>query len=533
ETVKKRLCRFQGPQRSRGTFGNPRCQLAPPEHRTVAVKVLERLEHREIDDETGEIRDDEVSVLRALAHPNLLRVFEVVKSHEEVYIITEFAAGGTLSGHALERPQGPWIAGAMQQVVSVVAYCHRHYVLHGDLKPENVLISRHTTRRLAAVHRLRLRPHGRLHRLRARRGARGPPLHSPRGHTRGGALPEERHLHAGRDGLRAPHRRVAAVLLRQGRDHVHGLLQPEAGRRAGAHPVAEGPGRQGPRPAGQGRGAARPGDRARHAVAQCRGQAHGGRGAGLLLAPGGAPALQERLRRHAAVRREQRLGPVGAPAPAVCGAAPGPRGHVLDVALHARPHRLRPRAGPRARRQAALPADGRARRRPDRPRAVLQGRPAGRPRRGVRQEHLQGGGHPRAGLRGLPQHRDAVPRPAVLHRGGAALRAALLPEPRGGAPPRGGARGRAGGAGQRPARDPVEAARREDPALDAGRRGAPEARGARDHAGPAAAAAARRARGAPARAARAAEQNPGARIAARPSSAALPPRRADATPDCL
>lgn len=107
--------------------------------RLVAVKQLERLSYLEdeYDDEQSE-----VSVLRALAHPNLLRVFEVVKSRDHIHIITELASGGTLSSYARknEDSRNKWIPGCMQQIVSAVAYCHNLHVLHGDLKPENVLI---------------------------------------------------------------------------------------------------------------------------------------------------------------------------------------------------------------------------------------------------------------------------------------------------------------------------------------------------------------------------------------------------------
>ena len=60
--------------------------------RQVAVKHLERLDPEE------EGAGDEVSVLRALAHPNLLRVFEVVKFPREVLIVTELAPGSKHKG---------------------------------------------------------------------------------------------------------------------------------------------------------------------------------------------------------------------------------------------------------------------------------------------------------------------------------------------------------------------------------------------------------------------------------------------------
>ena len=84
--------------------------------RPVAIKHLERLDAEE------EGQGDEVSVLRALAHPNLLRIFEVVKFPGEVLIVTELAEQGSLSTYAAAAaatPQlegAPWIAGAKLKI---------------------------------------------------------------------------------------------------------------------------------------------------------------------------------------------------------------------------------------------------------------------------------------------------------------------------------------------------------------------------------------------------------------------------------
>eukprot|EP00928_Gymnodinium_smaydae_P031917 TRINITY_DN23269_c0_g1_i1.p1 TRINITY_DN23269_c0_g1~~TRINITY_DN23269_c0_g1_i1.p1 ORF type:complete len:1024 (-),score=245.41 TRINITY_DN23269_c0_g1_i1:144-3215(-) len=111
-------------------------------NREVAVKQLERLECEDNgDDEEEKSCSDEVGTLRALAHPNLLRVFEVVKSIDHVLIVSELAPGGTLSRYLSKQGPGTWINGATQQIGSAVAYCHRQFVMHGDLKPENVLVS--------------------------------------------------------------------------------------------------------------------------------------------------------------------------------------------------------------------------------------------------------------------------------------------------------------------------------------------------------------------------------------------------------
>ncbi|KAK1858295.1 hypothetical protein I4F81_000904 [Pyropia yezoensis] len=79
--------------------------------------------------------------MRALRHPNIVALKEVLSSARKVYMVMELVRGGELYW-ALQREE---LAEAtarryFQQLVDAVDYCHRRGVYHRDLKPENLLL---------------------------------------------------------------------------------------------------------------------------------------------------------------------------------------------------------------------------------------------------------------------------------------------------------------------------------------------------------------------------------------------------------
>jgi hypothetical protein len=76
---------------------------------------------------------------RAIVHPNVCRVFDVVRSDERWFLSMEYAAGGSLRAAMLEgRPASERIADA-RAIIAGVAAIHAAGLVHRDLKPENIL----------------------------------------------------------------------------------------------------------------------------------------------------------------------------------------------------------------------------------------------------------------------------------------------------------------------------------------------------------------------------------------------------------
>ena len=105
-----------------------------------AMKIIDKSSN--CSDETDKEILNEITILRTLDHPNILKIFEFYSTKESYSIVTELCRGGELFQEIIDR--GPfneiYSAYVMLQIFSAINYCHSMKIVHRDLKPENILI---------------------------------------------------------------------------------------------------------------------------------------------------------------------------------------------------------------------------------------------------------------------------------------------------------------------------------------------------------------------------------------------------------
>mmetsp|Transcript_128060 Transcript_128060/g.362491 ORF Transcript_128060/g.362491 Transcript_128060/m.362491 type:complete len:463 (-) Transcript_128060:91-1479(-) len=85
---------------------------------------------------------EEVAILRMLDHPNICKLLDVLEDDEYVHFVLEHIEGGDLCDYLLANgPMEERLVGMIaQQVFGALLHCHEdHHVIHGDLKPENIM----------------------------------------------------------------------------------------------------------------------------------------------------------------------------------------------------------------------------------------------------------------------------------------------------------------------------------------------------------------------------------------------------------
>lgn len=109
----------------------------------VAVKMIQKGSISDIAEVERVSR--EFFILTSLDHKNVIRLYEVLQDADKLYLIMEFAGGGSLAS-MLDKLEGGKMdeksaRRAFNQIVAALKYTHRKHVIHRDLKPENILLS--------------------------------------------------------------------------------------------------------------------------------------------------------------------------------------------------------------------------------------------------------------------------------------------------------------------------------------------------------------------------------------------------------
>jgi serine/threonine protein kinase len=130
----------------RGAMGVVYKARDPQIDRQVAVKVLatapgldpgEAQQHRER-------FQREARAAGRLTHPNIVTIHDVGEDQGRVFLVMEFVEGQTLDRILRTRRPLPLdeVLTIGEQVASALDYAHRHGIIHRDVKPANILLTR-------------------------------------------------------------------------------------------------------------------------------------------------------------------------------------------------------------------------------------------------------------------------------------------------------------------------------------------------------------------------------------------------------
>jgi protein-serine/threonine kinase len=110
----------------------------------AAIKLIKRDSIPTGSEKEGKIYR-EITALKRLRHPNIVRLVEVLQNDKYIGIVLEYASGGELFDYILDHRflKESLACRLFAQLVSGVDYMHSKGIVHRDLKLENLLLDKH------------------------------------------------------------------------------------------------------------------------------------------------------------------------------------------------------------------------------------------------------------------------------------------------------------------------------------------------------------------------------------------------------
>lgn len=119
-----------------GNYGSVHRGVDRASGQEVAIKQVPR------DKTSEEAILDETSILTAAKHKNIIQLRGVFSDQQSWFIVMELAQGGELYERLVQHGMlsEKQAASVMRQLTEAVVYLHGQSIVHGDIKPENMLV---------------------------------------------------------------------------------------------------------------------------------------------------------------------------------------------------------------------------------------------------------------------------------------------------------------------------------------------------------------------------------------------------------
>jgi len=121
-----------------GTFAKVKRGVDRKSGKNFAIKIINK-------DAMAENRESimtEITILKNVSHPNIIRLHHVFESKNRIYLVTDLLCGGELFDLIRERGSLSELESSriIRKIVQSVEYLHSKNICHRDLKPENILL---------------------------------------------------------------------------------------------------------------------------------------------------------------------------------------------------------------------------------------------------------------------------------------------------------------------------------------------------------------------------------------------------------
>ena len=137
-------------QIGQGSYAIVKQGLNKKTNKRVAIKIYDKYKVADTQRKTSMMR--EISLLRRLNHPHIVRLYEVIENTRQIYLVTELVNGKSLRDYVRskvnKRLSEKEAFKIFKQVLSGIEYCHKLNVTHRDIKMENILLDENQNAKL-------------------------------------------------------------------------------------------------------------------------------------------------------------------------------------------------------------------------------------------------------------------------------------------------------------------------------------------------------------------------------------------------